>query len=162
MQDGGCSSHTPFGLFFCKLFLVCSVTILAVYSPFFPPTQAKALTIGKLMEIAPAGTMDPTPFIYDSTMYTMAGLMVRPAVRCTRFHGVAIMGARARELANTIGVKSSRWRLLLPQKCVLSFPRRVRLFDRFYRSFGVCKNCKDRLGIVLDTQIFFTFPDRVG
>lgn len=39
--------------------------------------QAKALTIGKLMEIAPGGTMDPTPFIYDSTMYTMAGLMVR-------------------------------------------------------------------------------------
>lgn len=38
--------------------------------------QAKALTIGKLMEIAPVGTVDPTPFIYDSTMYTMAGLMV--------------------------------------------------------------------------------------
>lgn len=39
-------------------------------------SQTKALTIGKLMEIVPAGTMDPTPFIYDSTMYTMAGLMV--------------------------------------------------------------------------------------
>jgi len=39
--------------------------------------QAKALTISKLIEIAPVGTMDPTPFIYDSTMYTMAGLMVR-------------------------------------------------------------------------------------
>lgn len=38
--------------------------------------QAKALTIDKLMQIAPAGTVDPTPFIYDSTMYTMAGLMV--------------------------------------------------------------------------------------
>lgn len=28
------------------------------------------------MEIAPEGTVDPTPFIYDTTMYTMAGLMV--------------------------------------------------------------------------------------
>lgn len=51
-------------------------------SPVFLPScaishyQTKALTIGKLMEIAPAGTVDPTPFIYDSTMYTMAGLMV--------------------------------------------------------------------------------------
>ncbi|CAN0273210.1 unnamed protein product [Ectocarpus fasciculatus] len=28
------------------------------------------------MELVPAGTPDPTPFIYDSTLYTMAGLMV--------------------------------------------------------------------------------------
>jgi hypothetical protein len=27
------------------------------------------------MEIMPAGTMDPSPFIYDTTMYAMAGLM---------------------------------------------------------------------------------------
>ncbi|CAM9852235.1 unnamed protein product [Ectocarpus sp. 12 AP-2014] len=38
--------------------------------------DSKALTIGKLMELVPAGTPDPTPFIYDSTLYTMAGLMV--------------------------------------------------------------------------------------
>lgn len=44
---------------------------------FRTPLQAKALTIARLMEIAPGGTMDPTPFIYDSTMYTMAGMMVR-------------------------------------------------------------------------------------
>ena len=37
--------------------------------------EAKTLTIAKLMEIAPAGTQDPSPFIYDSTMYTMAGFM---------------------------------------------------------------------------------------
>lgn len=37
--------------------------------------QSKTLTIGKLMEIAPAGTLDPSPFLYHSTMYTMAGLM---------------------------------------------------------------------------------------
>ncbi|CAN0429520.1 unnamed protein product, partial [Scytosiphon promiscuus] len=33
--------------------------------------QSKALTIDKLIQIAPAGTVDPTPFIYEYTMYTM-------------------------------------------------------------------------------------------
>ena len=28
------------------------------------------------MEIAPEGTIDPTPSLYNSTMYTMAGLLV--------------------------------------------------------------------------------------
>lgn len=65
-------------IFFGRFILNYSLTILAVFSPFWSRPQAKALTIGKLMEIAPAGTVDPTPFIYDSTMYTMAGLMVRP------------------------------------------------------------------------------------
>ncbi|CAM9966413.1 unnamed protein product [Scytosiphon promiscuus] len=37
--------------------------------------DAKALTIGKVMDIAPAGTVDPSPYIYDTTLYTMAGLM---------------------------------------------------------------------------------------
>ena len=37
--------------------------------------EAKTVTIAKLMAIAPPGTQDPTPFIYDSTMYSMAGLM---------------------------------------------------------------------------------------
>lgn len=37
--------------------------------------DAKTLTIEKLMEMAPAGTVDPTPFLYDSTCYVAAGLM---------------------------------------------------------------------------------------
>ncbi|GAB3445618.1 OFA family MFS transporter [Insolitispirillum peregrinum] len=37
---------------------------------------AKTVTIAKLMEIAPAGTIDPTPSLYNTTMYTMAGLLV--------------------------------------------------------------------------------------
>ncbi|KAL7518960.1 hypothetical protein ACHAWX_003759 [Stephanocyclus meneghinianus] len=37
--------------------------------------DAKTLTIGKLMELAPPGTVDPTPFLYDSTCYVAAGLM---------------------------------------------------------------------------------------
>ena len=37
--------------------------------------DAKTVTIPSLMEIAPAGTVDPTPFLYDTTMYVMAGLL---------------------------------------------------------------------------------------
>jgi MFS family permease len=36
---------------------------------------AKTVTIGKLMEIAPAGTVDPTPSLYNLTMYLMAALL---------------------------------------------------------------------------------------
>lgn len=36
---------------------------------------AKTVTIAKLMEIAPAGTIDPTATIYNSTMYLMAALL---------------------------------------------------------------------------------------
>ena len=38
--------------------------------------DAKTVTIAKLMEIAPAGTIDPTPSLYNTTMYAMAGLLV--------------------------------------------------------------------------------------
>jgi len=36
---------------------------------------AKTVTLGKLMELAPAGTVDPTPSLYNTTMYLMAGLL---------------------------------------------------------------------------------------
>jgi MFS family permease len=35
----------------------------------------KTVTIAKLMEIAPAGTVDPTPSLYNVTMYLMASLL---------------------------------------------------------------------------------------
>lgn len=35
--------------------------------------ESKAITIQQLMDIAPAGTIDPTCAIYDSSLYTMAG-----------------------------------------------------------------------------------------
>ena len=38
--------------------------------------RAKTVTISKLMEIAPAGTIDPTPSLYNTTMYAMACLLV--------------------------------------------------------------------------------------
>ncbi|MEM0900631.1 MAG: OFA family MFS transporter [Pseudomonadota bacterium] len=37
---------------------------------------AKTVTIANLMEIAPAGTVDPTSTLYNTTMYAMAGLLV--------------------------------------------------------------------------------------
>jgi len=37
--------------------------------------ETKTLTISKLMTIMPQGTVDPTPFLYNNTMYTMAGLV---------------------------------------------------------------------------------------
>ena len=41
---------------------------------------AKTLTIGKLVAICPPGTYDPTPHIYDTTMYTLSGLMATAIV----------------------------------------------------------------------------------
>jgi hypothetical protein len=38
--------------------------------------KAKTVTISKLMEIAPSGTIDPTPSLYNTTMYAMAGLLI--------------------------------------------------------------------------------------
>lgn len=35
----------------------------------------QTVTIGRLMELAPAGTVDPTPGLYNSTMYLMAALL---------------------------------------------------------------------------------------
>lgn len=37
--------------------------------------DAKTITIARLMELVPPDTMDPTPFLYDSTCYAAAGLM---------------------------------------------------------------------------------------
>ena len=38
--------------------------------------QAKTVTIAKLMELAPPGTVDPSSTLYNSTMLVMAGLLV--------------------------------------------------------------------------------------
>jgi len=36
--------------------------------------ESKAVTIASLMELAPVGTINPTPMLYDTTMYTMGGI----------------------------------------------------------------------------------------
>jgi hypothetical protein len=42
--------------------------------------DTKTVTICNLMEIMPAGTVDPTPYLYDTTMYSMASLLVIAAL----------------------------------------------------------------------------------
>ena len=37
--------------------------------------DAKTITVGRLMEVIPEGTLDPTPFLYDTTCYAAAVLM---------------------------------------------------------------------------------------
>lgn len=37
--------------------------------------DAKTLTIEKLMELAPPGTVDPTPYLYNTTLQVGAALM---------------------------------------------------------------------------------------
>ena len=36
--------------------------------------EQNSLTINRVLELCPPGTIDPTPFVYDNTMYIMAGL----------------------------------------------------------------------------------------
>jgi hypothetical protein len=38
--------------------------------------NAKTVTIPRLMELVPVGTVDPTPFLYDNTLITMGSLQV--------------------------------------------------------------------------------------
>jgi len=42
--------------------------------------KAKTVTINKLMQIAPHGTVDPTPFLYNTPLYAAAGLLVLGAI----------------------------------------------------------------------------------
>ncbi len=37
--------------------------------------ESKILTIHRLHSLAPPGTLDPTPHLYASTMYTLGGIM---------------------------------------------------------------------------------------
>ena len=42
--------------------------------------DAKTLTLAKLLAVAPPGTVDPTPFLYDPALRTMAGLVAIAAI----------------------------------------------------------------------------------
>jgi MFS family permease len=63
--------------------LVASIDPAAFLNKFGAPidkvdelVKAKTVTISKLMEIAPSGTVDPTPSLYNTTMYAMACLLI--------------------------------------------------------------------------------------
>ena len=51
--------------------------------------DAKTVTIAKLMEIAPAGTIDPTPSLYNTTMYLMAVVLLIALVANAFMHPVS-------------------------------------------------------------------------
>merc|ERR1712137_332094 len=42
--------------------------------------EKKTATIPRLLEIAPAGTIDPSPFLYDTTFYALGGLVTSAAI----------------------------------------------------------------------------------
>jgi len=42
--------------------------------------EAKTVTIARMMEIVPPGTVDPTPFLYDTTFYSIGGILTTAAV----------------------------------------------------------------------------------
>jgi len=42
--------------------------------------EKKTVTIPRLLEIAPPGTLDPSPFLYDTTFYALGGLVGSAAV----------------------------------------------------------------------------------
>ena len=50
--------------------------------------NAKTVTIAKLMEIAPPGTIDPTPNLYNTTMYLMAVLLFIALIANALMHPV--------------------------------------------------------------------------
>ncbi len=46
--------------------------------------HAKVVTISKLMNILPPGTVDPSAFLYDNGMYTISGIIAFGAI-CNTF-----------------------------------------------------------------------------
>lgn len=57
----------------------------------------KALSISKLMVLAPPGTLDPAPHLYNSTMYTLGGLMALAYVSQSLVRPVAALPAPSAE-----------------------------------------------------------------
>ena len=78
---------------------------------------AKSLSISKLLALAPPGTIDPTPHLYDSTMFALSGLMavavvahgmVRPLPLLSAAELAAIAKAEAaKEVVITEAVKEA-------------------------------------------------------
>jgi hypothetical protein len=62
--------------------LVSKIDPTAFYAKFGAPLtelepliKAKTVTINKLMQIVPHGTIDPTPFLYNTPLYAAVGLL---------------------------------------------------------------------------------------
>lgn len=55
-------------------------TFAAPITEYHHLVEAKTVTIPRLLEIAPAGTIDPSPFLYNNTCYAMTGTLAVAAV----------------------------------------------------------------------------------
>jgi len=69
--------------------------------------DAKTVTIARLMEIAPPGVVDPTPFLYDTTCFAAAGLLGVAAVANVSITApdvpAILAAAKEKEQASTSG-----------------------------------------------------------
>ena len=64
--------------------------------------DAKTLTIARLMELVPVGTVDPTPFLYDTTCYAAAALMGVSLISNWMVHPIDVRQIQ-RQLESTTG-----------------------------------------------------------
>lgn len=58
---------------------------------------SKTLTISKLLALAPPGTLDPAPHLYDTTMYGLSGLMALAFVAQSLVRPVAALPTAGKE-----------------------------------------------------------------
>ena len=61
---------------------------------------AKTLNIGKLLALTPPGTIDPTPHLYDTTMYTLS------AVAATAFVAHSLVKPYKRPVVIDVGANA--------------------------------------------------------
>lgn len=85
--------------------------------------EAKTVTLARLLEIAPPGTPDPTPLLYNSTMYAMAGiasvaLLANSCVRPVhpKHHMKEVPSVVAAGAAGVVGVNNNNTQLVVMSK----------------------------------------------
>jgi len=60
--------------------------------------EAKTLSISKLITLAPPGTLDPSPYLYNDSTYVLAGLMAVAAGANALVVGPALRGTKSIEV----------------------------------------------------------------
>jgi hypothetical protein len=62
---------------------------------------SKTLSISKLLLISPPGTLDPSPHLYNDTMYALAGMMAVAYLSHSMVRPVAALPAAVASAVNT-------------------------------------------------------------
>jgi hypothetical protein len=62
---------------------------------------SKTLSISKLLLISPPGTVDPSPYLYNDTMYALAGMMAVAYLSHSMVRPVAALPAAVASAVNT-------------------------------------------------------------